>query len=513
MRAQAHARGIRIFGDVPLFVSHNSAEVWTHRELLGVDPTGQCAAVVGVPPDAFSETGQFWGYPPYRWEVMAQTGFGGGSGASTSCALTTSAASQLRVFWPRTRALRVAGGPVLARVGDSDLFAWSGPTTEVPATYELLRIGDDNREERVHDPYAFPPLIGDFDRQLFAEGHHWRAYQFLGANPRKAQGVAGVLFATWAPSAERVSVVGDFNDWDGRRLPMRKHPGGIWEVFVPDLPTGALYKFEIRGYGGGLALKSDPYGKAFQAPPETASVVVGDGAHAWADSAWLERRKARDWLHTPMSVYEVHLGSWKRAPDGGYRNYREIAAELAPYVKEMGFSHIELMPVSEHPYDPSWGYQTTGNYAPTRRFGTPDDFRWFVDHCHAHGLGVILDWVPAHFPRDAHGLARFDGNALYEHGDPRQGEHPDWDTLIYDYGRPEVRNYLLASALNWLEEFHVDGLRVDAVASMLYLDYSRRAGEWVPKPLRRPRESRCDRLPARAEQRRPRAPPWRAGHR
>ena len=386
---------------------------------------------------------------------------------------------QLRVFWPRTRALRVAGGPVLARVGDSDLFVWSGPTTEVPATYELLRIGDDNREERVHDPYAFPPLIGDFDRQVFAEGHHWHAYQFLGANPRKAQGVAGVLFATWAPSAERVSVVGDFNDWDGRRLPMHKHPGGIWELFVPDLPTGALYKFEIRGYGGGLALKSDPYGKAFQAPPETASVVVGDSAHAWADSAWLERRKARDWLHTRMSAYEVHLGSWKRAPDGSYRNYREIAAELAPYVKEMGFSHIELMPVSEHPYDPSWGYQTTGNYAPTRRFGTPDDFRWFVDHCHAHGLGVILDWVPAHFPRDAHGLARFDGNALYEHGDPRQGEHPDWDTLIYDYGRPEVRNYLLASALNWLEEFHVDGLRVDAVASMLYLDYSRRAGEWV----------------------------------
>jgi 1,4-alpha-glucan branching enzyme len=342
------------------------------------------------------------------------------------------------------------------------------------------RIGDDNREERVHDSYAFPPLIGDFDRQVFADGHHWHAYQFLGPNPRKAQGVAGVLFATWAPSAERVSVVGDFNDWDGRRLPMRKHPGGLWEIFVPDLPTGTLYKFEIRGYGGGLALKSDPYGKAFQTPPETASVVVGDSAHAWADSAWLERRKARDWLHTPMSAYEVHLGSWKRAPDGSYRNYREIAAELAPYVKEMGFSHIELMPVGEHPYDPSWGYQTTGNYAPTRRFDTPDDFRWFVDHCHAHGLGVILDWVPAHFPRDAHGLARFDGNALYEYGDPRQGEHPDWDTLIYDYGWPEVRNYLLASALNWLEEFHVDGLRVDAVASMLYLDYSRRAGEWVP---------------------------------
>ena len=290
---------------------------------------------------------------------------------------------QLRVFWPRTRALRVAGGPVLARVGDSGLFTWSGPTTEVPATYELLRIGDDNREERVHDPNAFPPLIGDFDRQVFAEGHHWHAYQFLGANPRKAEGVAGVLLATWAPSAERVSVVGDFNDWDGRRLPMRKHPGGIWEVFVPDLPTGALYKFEIRAYGGGLALKSDPYGKAFQAPPETASVVVGDSAHAWADSAWLERRRARDWLHTPMSAYEVHLGSWKRAPDGSYRNYREIAAELAPYVKQMGFSHIELMPVGEHPYDPSWGYQTTGNYAPTRRFGTPDDFRWFVDHCHA----------------------------------------------------------------------------------------------------------------------------------
>lgn len=323
-------------------------------------------------------------------------------------------------------------------------------------------------------------LIGPFDRQVFGEGHHWHAYQFLGANPRSVNGVAGTLFATWAPNAQRVSVVGDFNQWNGDINPLRMHPGGIWEGFIPGLPGGTLYKFEIRAADGGLFLKADPYARAFQLRPETASVVVDESRHAWGDAQWLKDRAARDWLHAPMSIYEIHAGSWRRNADGSVLSYRELADALVPYVREMGFTHVELMPVTEYPYDPSWGYQSIGNFAPTSRYGSPDDFRYFVDSFHRHHIGVILDWVPAHFPRDAHGLRRFDGTALYEHGDPRRGEHPDWNTLIYDYGRPEVRNYLLASALFWLEEFHLDGLRVDAVASMLYLDYSRKAGEWLP---------------------------------
>jgi 1,4-alpha-glucan branching enzyme len=387
---------------------------------------------------------------------------------------------ELRVFSPRTRALHVAGGPALGRVPGTDLFAWSGPSRELAERYELLRIADDGSERRAFDPYAFPPQIGEFDRQVFGEGHHWHAYDFLGANPRRVDGVDGTLFATWAPGARRVSVVGDFNDWDGRIHVLRRHPGGIWELFVPEVGAGAHYKFEIVGRDAQLRLKSDPYGRKFQSPPETASLVEGAAAHEWQDGAWLAARRDRDWLHAPMSVYEVHLGSWRGTKDRAARTFREIGRELVPYALDLGFTHVEFLPVSEHPYEASWGYQTLGNFAPTSRLGSPDDFRWLVDHCHRNGLGVILDWVPAHFPRDPHGPVWFDGGPLYEYGDPRRGEHPDWDTLIYDYGRPEVRNYLLASALFWLEEFHADGLRVDAVASMLYLDYSRKPGEWLP---------------------------------
>jgi 1,4-alpha-glucan branching enzyme len=386
----------------------------------------------------------------------------------------------LRVFSPHTRTLGLTDGPALERLPGTDLFLWQGAASELPERYELSWTTDEGQQVRRHDPYAFPLQVSDFERQVFGEGHHWHAYRFLGANARRIDGIDGILFATWAPGARRVSVVGDFNRWDGRCHPMRRHPGGIWELFVPGVGAGTHYKFEIVGRDGELRLKADPYGRRFQAPPATASLVEGPAAHAWQDDEWLRTRRERDWLHAPLSVYEVHLGSWRRHADGRPWNYRELATALVPYALELGFTHVELMPISEHPFDASWGYQTLGNYAPVSRLGTPDDFRWFIDHCHRSGLGVILDWVPAHFPRDEHGLAWFDGGPLYEYGDPRLGEHPDWDTLIYDYGRPEVRNYLLASALHWLEEFHVDGLRVDAVASMLYLDYSRKPGEWLP---------------------------------
>jgi 1,4-alpha-glucan branching enzyme len=387
---------------------------------------------------------------------------------------------EVRVFSPRTRSLRISGGPELRRLEGTDLFSWAGPEARVPDRYALTWIDDEGVTRERHDPYAFPLQIGDFERQVFGEGHHWHAYRFLGANGRRVEGIEGTLFATWAPGARRVSVVGDFNRWDGRCHPMRRHAGGLWELFLPSVGAGALYKFEILGRDDGLRLKSDPYGRKFQSAPETASIVEAPAAFAWSDDAWMRARAERDWLHAPLAVYEVHLGSWRKAGNRAPLNYRELARELVPYAVGLGFTHVELMPVSEHPYEASWGYQALGYFAPTSRHGTPDDFRWLVDHCHRGGLGVILDWVPAHFPRDAHGLVWFDGGPLYEHGDPRRGEHPDWDTLIYDYGRPEVRNFLLASALHWLEEFRVDALRVDAVASMLYLDYSRKPGEWVP---------------------------------
>jgi 1,4-alpha-glucan branching enzyme len=335
------------------------------------------------------------------------------------------------------------------------------------------------------DPYRYGRVLSEYDLYLLTEGTHARAFDTFGAHRRALGSTTGVHFAVWAPNAERVSVLGDFNGWDGRVHPMRMlRPNGIWEIFMPDLPIGERYKFEIRSTRGGAVLqKTDPYGVFFERPPASASIVWDLTTHEWRDEAWMASRAARDhWMHEPMAIYELHLGSWRRVPerDDAPLTYLELADQLIPYVKAMGFTHIELLPVMEHPFSGSWGYQVVGFFAPTSRFGPPEDFKAFVDACHRHDIGVILDWVPGHFPKDAHGLAQFDGTALYEHEDPRQGEHQDWGTLIFNYGRREVRNFLLSNARFWLDEYHVDGLRVDAVASMLYLDYSRRAGEWVP---------------------------------
>jgi 1,4-alpha-glucan branching enzyme len=333
-------------------------------------------------------------------------------------------------------------------------------------------------------PTEYRQILSEFDLHLFNEGTHYRAWEKFGSHRTTVDEVAGVHFAVWAPNAQHVSVVGDFNRWDGRVHPMRKLiPSGVWETFIPDLPDGACYKYEVRTSAGHLVEKADPYAQRFEVPPNSASVIWTEGRYEWGDGEWLrDRPSLGGWHERPMSTYEVHLGSWRRVPEQGNRflTYRELAETLVPYVREMGYTHIELMPVMEHPFSGSWGYQVIGFFAPTSRFGTPDDFRYFVDQCHRHGVGVILDWVPGHFPKDAHGLARFDGTALYEHEDPRQGEHQDWGTLIFNYSRNEVRNFLLSNALFWLEEYHVDGLRVDAVASMLYLDYSRQQGQWIP---------------------------------
>jgi 1,4-alpha-glucan branching enzyme len=327
-------------------------------------------------------------------------------------------------------------------------------------------------------------LLTDFDLHLLTEGAHYRSYRKLGAHPQTVGGIAGVNFAVWAPNAELVSVIGDFNRWNPDKHPMQVWPGaGIWELFIPHVGSGDRYKFHIRSrYNNYRADKADPFGFAAEIRPETASKVWDLSGFEWTDADWLRQRPSSHPPEMPISVYEVHLGSWKRVPEEGNRwlTYRELAHELCAYVRELGFTHIELMPVCEHPFDGSWGYQTIGYFAPTSRFGTPHDFMYFVDYMHAHGIGVILDWVPAHFPHDAHGLGYFDGTHLYEHADPRQGRHPDWDTLIFNYGRTEVRNFLISNALFWLEEYHIDGLRVDAVASMLYLDYARKAGEWLP---------------------------------
>lgn len=387
----------------------------------------------------------------------------------------------IRALLPGAEAASVAetGQPML-RIEGTDLFEWRGPAALAPERYRLIWRDTEHRDHIEHDPYSYPPQLSDFDLHLFGEGKHYHAHRLLGARAHETEGVAGVLFSVWAPHASRVSVVGDFNRWDGRAHMMRVHGNGVWEIFVPDLAPGVVYKFEIRARNGDVFLKSDPYGRHFELRPATACIVEPPNEFPWQDDAWMKARAEFDWQHKPMSIYEVHLGSWQRGPEGELLNYREIARRLVAHAKYFGFTHVELMPVTEHPYDKSWGYQTTGYYAPTSRFGTPDDFRRFVDYCHDHGIGVILDWVPAHFPKDAHGLAWYDGTALYEHEDPRLGEHKDWSTLIFNFGRYEVKNFLISSALFWLEEFHIDGLRVDAVASMLYLDYSRKEGEWIP---------------------------------
>ena len=334
----------------------------------------------------------------------------------------------------------------------------------------------------VADPYSFGPVLGPMDDYYIGEGSHLRLFDKLGAHAMEFEGVAGTHFAVWAPNASRVSVVGPFNDWDGRRHPMRRRLNiGIWEVFIPHVGPGEIYKYEIVSNDGSLQpLKADPFGAQSEMRPKNASVVADPKPFDWSDATYLEKRGKKNWRREAVSIYEVHLGSWRRRADGGFMSYDQLAEQLIPYVADMGFTHIELLPITEHPFDPSWGYQPVGLYAPTARFGDPAGFARFVDTAHAAGLGVILDWVPAHFPTDDHGLSRFDGTALYEHLDPRQGYHPDWNTAIYNFGRKEVVSFLVNNALYWLEKFHLDGLRVDAVASMLYLDYSRKSGEWVP---------------------------------
>ena len=388
--------------------------------------------------------------------------------------------------------VRIPGGdavPMTRRYPDG-LFEATVPIEDATIRtldYRLRIVEPGGHGYDLDDPYRYGQILSDFDLHLFSEGTHYRAWEMLGARCITVGSTRGVHFAVWAPNAQRASVIGDFNRWDGRAHAMRKLvPSGVWELFVPDLPDGTRYKFEVRTTGGHLLHKADPYGRQFEMPPNTASVVWTGSTYAWRDQDWLrDRPAAHGWRERPMSVYEVHLGSWRRVPEDGnrFQSYREMAATLVPYVREMGYTHIELMPVMEHPFAGSWGYQVIGFYAPTSRFGTPDDFRFFIDECHRYGIGVLLDWVPGHFPKDRHGLAQFDGTALYEHADPRKGEHQDWGTLIFNYGRNEVRTFLLSNALYWLEEFHIDGLRVDAVASMLYLDYSRTEGQWIPNPF------------------------------
>lgn len=366
-----------------------------------------------------------------------------------------------------------------------------------------LRIKEGDHERVTYDPYAFrSPLLTDFDIHLFAEGNHHRIYEKLGAHLTEVDGVKGVYFAVWAPNARNVSVLGDFNWWDGRKHQMRRIGNGVWELFIPGLGAGTHYKYEIKNQEGHIYEKSDPYGFFQEVRPKTASIVTDLETYEWQDQDWIEKRRQTDPLTQPISVYEVHLGSWLHAssaepyirPDGTeeppvivadlkpgarFLTYRELADKLIPYVKELGFTHIELLPIAEHPFDGSWGYQVTGYYAATSRYGSPQDLMYFIDQCHQNGIGVIVDWVPGHFPKDGHGLALFDGTHLYEHADPRKGEHKEWGTLVFNYSRNEVRNFLVANALFWFDKYHIDGIRVDAVASMLYLDYQRKPGEWV----------------------------------
>ncbi len=389
----------------------------------------------------------------------------------------------LRVFRPNATRIELILADGRAELGATEapgLFEWRGALA--PARPWRLAIEEGGQHFEIVDPYAFGPLLSDQELYLFNEGKLLEAWRSLGSQPMNIDGVDGVRFAVWAPNAERVSVIGDFNNWDGRVHAMRVRGGsGIWELFVPGLHAGDLYKFEIRNRASGeIQVKADPFARQFEVRPGNAALVPAASDHVWRDGDWLRARARNDWLHAPMNLYELHPGSWRRHPDGRFLNWRELAETLVPYVADMGFTHIELMPVTEHPLDESWGYQTVGYFAPSSRFGSPDDFRHFVDVCHQAGIGILLDWVPGHFPMDTWALARFDGTALYEHEDPRLGVHQDWGTHIFNYGRAEVKGFLLASAHYWLSEFHLDGLRVDAVASILYLDYSRKHGEWLP---------------------------------
>ncbi|MEM8817805.1 MAG: 1,4-alpha-glucan branching protein GlgB [Pseudomonadota bacterium] len=392
----------------------------------------------------------------------------------------------VRCFQPKASKVELVAtnGEVLGgtqRVHPYGLFVGIMPPNKRRYLLKLTR--GDGSTELIEDPYRFAPTLGDIDLYLLGEGTDKQVYDKLGATIKLVSGIHGTRFAVWAPNASRASVVGDFNDWDGRVHSMRLHPAnGIWEIFLPGVGHGARYKFELLDADGRLLpLKADPYGRYHEAPPGNASIVYSS-RYEWRDESWMQRRTSAPRLDAPVSIYEVHLGSWRRRVEDNnrYLSYRELAVELVDYVRDLGYTHIELLPVSEHPFDGSWGYQPIGLFSPTQRFGEPDDFRFLIDACHKAGIGVIVDWVPAHFPRDEHGLRRFDGTALYEHADPRKGEHADWGTLIFNFGRREVVNYLIGSALFWIDEYHIDGIRVDAVASMLYLDYSREADEWIP---------------------------------
>ncbi len=389
-------------------------------------------------------------------------------------------AAEVSVFWEDEAP---AAARVLKRLHPAGLYEGRIAFRRPLVPYRLKVRYTDGHELLKHDPYFFAPQLSDFDLYLFAEGNHYRIWAKLGAHPTTLEGLAGTRFAVWAPNAQRVSVVGPFNLWDGRRHAMQARGAtGVWELFMPGLGAGELYKYEIRTAAGGTVLKSDPYGFAMQLRPDNCSVVADLEGYEWHDEHWLAARRTADPKRQAINVYEVHLGSWRRVEgrEPPFMNWHEAVEQLIPYVRDLGFTHIELMGVAEHPFDGSWGYQVAGYYAPTARFGSPSDFKYFVDRCHLAGLGVLMDWVPAHFPKDEHGLAEFDGTALYEHADPRQGEHREWGTKIFNFGRNEVRNFLVANALYWLENFHIDGLRVDAVASMLYLDYSREPGQWIP---------------------------------
>jgi 1,4-alpha-glucan branching enzyme len=394
----------------------------------------------------------------------------------------------IRAFQPQAAGVSVRRGEALHPMQPAEAepgffeVVFLGETEFAPYQFHItLPSGKSYIQE---DPYRFSPVLTEFDLYLFGEGKHYELYDKLGAHIIEHEGVAGVVFGVWAPNAQRVSVVGDFNEWDGRRLPMRPRGAtGLWELFVPSLAQADIYKYEIRSrFAGLVTIKSDPYGFAMEVRPGTASIIWDLSGYEWGDADWMANRPKQQALEAPMAMYEVHLGSWQRAAPEGNRwlTYRELGDRMVPYARDLGYTHLELLPIAEHPFDGSWGYQVLGYFAPTSRFGTPDDFRYFVDKAHQAGLGIILDWVPAHFPKDAAGLAFFDGTHLYEHADPRRGEHQDWGTLIFNFGRNEVSAFLLTNALFWLDKYHIDGLRVDAVASMLYLDYSRKPGEWLP---------------------------------
>ncbi|MBQ9235562.1 MAG: 1,4-alpha-glucan branching protein GlgB [Alphaproteobacteria bacterium] len=393
--------------------------------------------------------------------------------------------SFIRAYLPRSSSIEVLSRDNTSRGFMTKLDARGFYQIDLGVTdnYDYrFRITNDKGEAYIaEDTYRFTPTLGDMDIYLLAEGNHLDMYKKLGAHIMEKDGIKGVAFAVWAPNAKRVSVVGAFNNWDGRVDVMRKHPScGVWDIFIPNIGEGELYKYEIKTNSGNVFLKSDPVAFYSERRPSTASVVYDLNHYVWGDEDWMRYRAESNSFDRPMSIYEVHLGSWRRKENNEYLTYRELADRLIPYVQNMGFTHVEFLPLAEHPLDASWGYQVIGMFAPTSRFGTPDDLRYMIDRFHQAGISVIMDWVPAHFPKDAHGLNEFDGTHLYEHADPRKGEHTDWGTKIYNYGRSEVSNFLCCSALYWLKEFHIDGLRVDAVASMLYLDYSRKAGEWIP---------------------------------